>query len=204
MHFQRLTHNAPNAHARVQAAARILEDDLHVTTNAPHVGSTLPEYILALKEHLSRGGLLKRQDRAPHRGLAAARLTHQPQRLAATNLERHAVNRLVLTNHPLQYTLANREMHVQIAHIKDDWLFTVHFRGFLCRSDHWERQCYPAPPAPSAQRNFNIPLCSVRTQNRHVGRRRRSKPGPPHRTPGEAHPQVINGRHSLPLKCNDQ
>ena len=82
---QALADNIADGHARVQAGVGVLEHDLHAAAVGQHVDG---DFLLFVKQHFAvvddgaTGGLIQAQQRAAGRGLAAAGLAHQAQRLA--------------------------------------------------------------------------------------------------------------------------
>ena len=79
---QRLGHDVDDASARVQRGDRVLEDHLHLRPQCAQVAAAERRQ-LGLAEHdPARGGLLDLDDGPPGRGLAAARLADEPERLA--------------------------------------------------------------------------------------------------------------------------
>ena len=71
---------------------------------------------LVAVEHDRPGGRLdEAQDQPPDGRLAAARLADQPERLAAPDLEAHAVDGLDLADRALQDPAADREVLDEVA-----------------------------------------------------------------------------------------
>ncbi len=93
VHLERRVEKAADGLARIERAEGILEDHLH----APAVHSQRPVAqtgdVGAVERHGSLGGGHQPQDGLAERGLAAARFAHQPDRLAALDVERHAIDR---------------------------------------------------------------------------------------------------------------
>jgi len=89
---ERLLDDRLDVHARVERAEGVLEHDLHAPPQPPHlVGRQRPD--VDPVEHDAPGGQLEQaQDAARDRRLAAARLAHQTERLAAAHGEGDVVN----------------------------------------------------------------------------------------------------------------
>jgi hypothetical protein len=109
---ERLAHRQP----RVQRGERVLEDVLRAATEAAQVAAVHAEDALAVEERVALGRLLHAQERAAGGRLAAPRLAHQPQRLAAAQEERHAVHRLHVAAVRLKEPLPDREVLLQLPH----------------------------------------------------------------------------------------
>jgi hypothetical protein len=90
----RLADDPADAVARVERGEGVLEDDLHAAAEGAELAFTAVCDVLAVEDDPARSRFVKPQDRAPHSRLTAARLTHQTERLAAPDLERHVVDRL--------------------------------------------------------------------------------------------------------------
>src|SRR5438046_429353 len=74
MHLERLADDVADGHARVERRVRILEDHLHPAAHAAHLFAGERGELGAIELHRSRGGLVKLEDRASGRRLAAAGL----------------------------------------------------------------------------------------------------------------------------------
>ena len=87
VHPQRLAHDLPNRHARVEAPERVLEDDLQIASQrAQRALRQIPERLP--HPHDAAGGGSQQLQRGTHqRRLAAAGFTHHPERLAGVQLE---------------------------------------------------------------------------------------------------------------------
>src|SRR5204863_8319400 len=96
--LERLAHDVARRHARVERGKRVLEDDLHLAAIGPHLGLAETDDLATLDLHRTGGGLDRAQHRAAGRGLAAARLAHQPQRLALADREAHAIDGIDLAD----------------------------------------------------------------------------------------------------------
>src|SRR5215510_2794337 len=93
-----LADDLANLHARIERAVRVLEDDLD--TPAQTTQRFPPEVCEAdtVEQDFALRRAFELQDAAAGRGLAATRLADQAERLAATNIEADAVNRLDVGN----------------------------------------------------------------------------------------------------------
>src|SRR5215475_4323168 len=92
VHGQRLGDDLAHRHPRIQGAVRILEDHLHPPADRPERVLVERRQVATLEENLPAGRPLELQDAPTRRRLAAARLAHEPERLAAPDLEAHAVD----------------------------------------------------------------------------------------------------------------
>src|SRR4029450_5411545 len=70
----------------------ILEDHLHLAPDRPQLVLAELREVAPLEDDLAARRALELENTAAGRGLAAARLAHEPERLAATQLEAHAVH----------------------------------------------------------------------------------------------------------------
>ena len=87
-----LADDRAHRHARVQRRVGVLEDDLHVSPEVAERPLVESRHVLTLEGDLARGRLDEAEDAAASGGLAAARLAHQPQRLALEDAERHVID----------------------------------------------------------------------------------------------------------------
>ena len=95
---------------RVQAGVRVLEDDLHPAPIGPELGALDPRDIRPIELDPARRRVEEAQDHPADRRLAAARLADEPERLAAPDVERDAVDRLDRADLALEDTAADREV----------------------------------------------------------------------------------------------
>jgi hypothetical protein len=93
VHHGRLTHQLGHAQARVERGERVLEDHLHLQPSSLARRSVQVLQALAVPAHLARAGRMQARHHARQRGLAAARLAHQPDHLALAHLQVHPVHR---------------------------------------------------------------------------------------------------------------
>ena len=91
VHPQRLGQDLRHSHARVQARIRVLQHELHVPAHRAQLGRAHADQLPAHQAHRASAGGLQLQDGPSRRGLARARFAHQPQRLAAGDVEGHRV-----------------------------------------------------------------------------------------------------------------
>src|SRR5262249_11244651 len=91
--IERLADHVLDALPRIEAAKRILEDDLHAPTKAPQMSGVGAGDVGAVEAHGALGRLDQTQHGAADRGLARARLADQANDLAAADGEADAVDR---------------------------------------------------------------------------------------------------------------
>ena len=94
VHAQRLADDGVHRPARVQRGKRVLEDHLRLAPNGQPVLALGIDDVVSIDLDLAVGRRVEAQHGAPDRGLAAAALAHQAQRLAAVDKERDAVDGL--------------------------------------------------------------------------------------------------------------
>ena len=92
VHAQRLADDPPDAVARVERCERILEDHLHPAPQRAQRALREVRDVLAVKEDPAAGRLIEAQDGSADGRLAAARLTDEPERLAALDRQADAVD----------------------------------------------------------------------------------------------------------------
>jgi hypothetical protein len=116
---QPLADTVADRRARVQARVRVLEDDL----DAPPVGlqraTAQRGHILPVEPDGPRGRFDEPQQQPPDRGLAAARLPDEAERLTALDVEAHTVDRLDDRHGPLQHAAPDREMLDEVADLDE-------------------------------------------------------------------------------------
>ena len=91
---ERLTHDPPHAVARVQGRVRVLEDHLHAPAQRPQGALAQVRDVLPVEDHVAVRRLVQAQDRPAERGLAAAGLADEPERLATLDGEGDVVDGL--------------------------------------------------------------------------------------------------------------
>lgn len=80
-------------HARIKAAERILEHNLHSPPQGKKRATIGLCYVLAVEAHIPRRGREEPQKDAPDRGFPRAALAHEPERLTARDRQIDARNR---------------------------------------------------------------------------------------------------------------
>ena len=84
---QRPRDDLADPHLRIERGVGILEDHLHVAAGPAHLVGALPHQIRAAEDDLAAGRSVELQDGAAGRGLAAAALADEAQRLALVDVE---------------------------------------------------------------------------------------------------------------------
>jgi len=79
-------------HARMQRGIGILEHDLHLAAQQAHLAGRHLVEVAAVEQHLAAGLAHQVEDHAAKRRLARTGFAHQPQRLAAPDLEVDAID----------------------------------------------------------------------------------------------------------------
>ena len=151
----RLADRRGDGHARVQAGVGVLEDHLEV---APAAAASRPRdrptRLVPAEPDVARRDRHERHDRARHGRLPAARLPHQAQRLAAPQLEAHAV-------HGAHHAPRHREVDPQVLDLEDG--SRARSRQLLRRQDaaaaaaRGRRSRAAARPARQASRDQGAP-----------------------------------------------
>src|SRR5918994_1754447 len=118
MDLQRLRDDVAYRHAGIQARVGVLEDDLHVPAHDEHLLAVVPEYVLAVEDHLPLRRFQKAQDESGERALAAPGLPHEPERLPAAHGEVDAVHGLDVPDRALQDAGPYREVHLQVLRLE--------------------------------------------------------------------------------------
>src|SRR5215470_3743561 len=116
---QSLADDRSHRHPRIQRRVRVLEDDLHLLAQRAQGALVERRDVLALERDFARGRLDQSQDRAARRGLAAAGLAHQPERLAAHDVERHVVHRVHARDLAREEAATDREVLLEIADLEE-------------------------------------------------------------------------------------
>ena len=115
MDDQRLADDVAGGHARIERRIRVLIDHLHLFAVGKHPRRVEVGDVGAVHKNAAAGRLQQLEQRATHRRLAAARLAHQPQRLAALDRERHAGDRIDVAAHPRQQSAVDGKVFFQLA-----------------------------------------------------------------------------------------
>ena len=100
----------PRPRPRVERAVGVLEDHLEAAAAPPQLPGAEGEEVLAVEADAPGGRLDQPDEAAAERGLAAARLPHQRQALAARDLEIDAVDRAHHAAVAPQQAAADREV----------------------------------------------------------------------------------------------
>src|SRR5579864_4608165 len=111
---QQLADDVAHRHARIQRRIRILENDLELAANRPHLLAREPRDVAPVEDDLAGCRLDELDDRARQRRLAAARLAYEPERLTRLDREVDAVDRMHLPDRTLQQPGADRKVLDQI------------------------------------------------------------------------------------------
>jgi len=107
-----------DALARVERGKRVLEDHGHLGAQAAHPTLAVLGDVLAVEDDLAGGRLDELEDRPAGRGLAAARLADDAERLALLDLEADAVD-------GMQQALRRVEVLGQVVDFQKDFLFIL-------------------------------------------------------------------------------
>ena len=101
--------------ARVQRRVRVLEDHLHLATQGLQLRALDRRDLAAVEVDRARRRVHQAQQQAGGRGLAATRLAHEAERLAAHDVERDAVDGLDGADLPAEEPGVDREVLVEVA-----------------------------------------------------------------------------------------
>src|SRR5437879_4214742 len=114
----RLSNNLLDTHPRIQRLERILENNLHITTQRPQLTITQFRNILPVKKYRAFRRLSQTQQQPSRRSLPTPALPRQTNNLALPHPETDTVHSLhsnVLSSHQsLEEPLSQREMLLQI------------------------------------------------------------------------------------------
>src|SRR5205814_514286 len=113
VHFDRLTDDVADVHARVQAADRVLENDLHLSAESPQVLAVVVKEIFTFVAHFAAGGGDQAKNRSAHGGLAATGFTDQAQCFAGRYVEAHAVDGFNVPHSAREDAALDREVRAQ-------------------------------------------------------------------------------------------
>src|SRR4030043_437689 len=83
--IERFSYNMGNLLSRIKGRKRVLEDDLHLLPQGPHLLRFITKNTLSLKENITGGRLLQTQNKPAQRRLATAGFSHEAQSLAGQN-----------------------------------------------------------------------------------------------------------------------
>src|SRR5690606_21289746 len=103
---------------------RVLEDDLHVVAQRPHLLCAEPIDALA---HIDDGPIRanKAEDGETERGLARARFPDNADGLASPELERHAIYRAHVVDCAPQKPALYGKPDLEILRLDDDWTVRI-------------------------------------------------------------------------------
>jgi hypothetical protein len=118
VHAERLADDVARGHARIERGERVLEHDLHRAAHRAHVGLAQRRDIGAVELDAAGGRLDQPQHGARHRRLAAAGFSDEAQRLADTEREADAVDRMHGADLPAQHAAAHRKMLDEVLHLE--------------------------------------------------------------------------------------
>ena len=107
---QGLGDDLAHRHPRVERRVRILEDDLHITPNGPHLATRDRGDVVALEDDLPGGRLEQLDDRPAQRRLSAPGLTDNSERLPAPDGQVHPVHGPHLADGVLEETRLDRKV----------------------------------------------------------------------------------------------
>jgi hypothetical protein len=96
-----------------------LEDDLHLAAIGPHLRLAEAGDLATFDLHRTGRRLDQAQHGAAGRGLAAARLTHQPQGLALADGEAHTIDGIDLADRAAQQALLHREVLLEVRDLEN-------------------------------------------------------------------------------------
>src|SRR5439155_24754244 len=94
MDAERVSDRLLDRHRRVERRVRVLEDDLHPAPELAQLALGHVRDLLSLEDDASLARLHEPEQRSAERRLSTPRLTHEPEHLAATELERDVVDGL--------------------------------------------------------------------------------------------------------------
>lgn len=116
---QRLGEDGADAHARVEAACGILEDDLHVAAEALERVATCGDHVFAFEEDAAAGGWDEAQECAADGGFAAAGFTDETECFAFGDVEGDAIDGFDIAADALEQARANREVRLEVLDLQD-------------------------------------------------------------------------------------
>ena len=139
MDLQGFADDVARRHARIERGERVLEDDLHLAAIGSHLRLAKTGDLPALDFHRTGRRLDQAHHGAAGRGLATARLTHQPQCLALADRKADAVDGIDLANRAAQQALLHRKVLLEVRHLEDRRVgrhigFPPHSDGEVSRS----------------------------------------------------------------------
>ena len=111
--LERFTDDRTDRHARIQAAVRILEDDLHPAPHLAQLVALEAHEVLPPEADDPFGRVAQADHGPPGRALAAPRLADQAERLALLDFETDVVHGANAAGFGLEDARQDREMHLQ-------------------------------------------------------------------------------------------
>src|SRR5439155_882206 len=157
--------DALDAHARIERAVGVLEDDLHLAAERAQLARPECQERAPVERHLPRGGLDEAQHETPERRLPRARLADQAEGLARLDGQRHAVHGQHPGARPAEEPAPDREVLADLAYLDE----RRHRRMHAAR---WPGACSSSGGATPAQSAI---ACGQRSRKVHpLGSRRRS------------------------------
>src|SRR6478609_759012 len=120
MHPQAFFNDVRDRHARRQRAVWILEYDLHVVAEGPHLLELEAFNGMAHEYNRPRGGD-QPKDGEPKRGFAGTRFTDDAERLAFSQLDTDAIDGFDVTDNLAHHAALDRKPHFQVFRFDDDW-----------------------------------------------------------------------------------
>ena len=134
-----LPDDRPRRHPRVEGGVGVLEDHLHPLAEGHHADRVEVGHVFAVHVDPPLGRLQQLEHGASDRGLAAARLADEAQRLAAPDVERHPVHRPHLAGDPREDALSDREELPQPADLQERRRLAGWRRAGRGRGSAWGR-----------------------------------------------------------------
>src|SRR3954470_4890868 len=144
-----LAYEVAYAHARIERAHGVLEDDLHVAALRLQPRALEAREVLALDRDRAGGRLDETQQRAAERRLAAARLAHEAESLAAANLEVDAVDGVHLPDGAAKQSRAEGEVLDHTLRLEENAVPSAHASTTLCGGAADRRPCSQSQHADS-------------------------------------------------------
>src|SRR5208283_4611573 len=105
-------------HTRVERAEGVLEDHLCLPSVRLKRLARKGGDVLSVEKDAPRRRPQKANDALTHRGLAAARFSHEPEGLASINGEADAVDRLDVTDDPAEKPAPHGKIHLQVFYLE--------------------------------------------------------------------------------------
>src|SRR6476659_1109602 len=120
VHPQAFFNDVRYRHARRQRTVWILEYDLHVVAEGPHLLELEAFNGMAHEYNRPRGGD-QPEDGKPKRGFARTRFTDDAQRLAFSQLDTDTIDRFDVTDNLAHHAALDRKPHFQVFRFDHDW-----------------------------------------------------------------------------------